>query len=239
VDYGDGDGTAAFSSQDRYRGLIGCIEQRGLRLFGLNEPDGDPNYNGRPHPILFHHADYFKERRRGVADCCYGAVQTRSATPERGKRARHAGLFGKLPAFFTFGRTNYLVAVPFETPWRKPCPDHPCIRIYASPAPERFYRAADGIGREANPPGIIEVAGGMDNAAHYLPLVGRKAVFAHLFVDDAKTLPLDLPSGLDQAAASGCALWWKLHYHCVFTSTVYSLRPDSLIRQPIHQKKSP
>jgi hypothetical protein len=112
--------------------------------------------------------------------------------------------------------------MPFKAPWSKPGPNHPCIRVYAGPALKRFYCAADGIGRETNPLCVIEVAGSMDDAAHYPPLVGSKAVLAHLFVDDAKTLPLYLPSGLDQATAPGRALWRNSHYHPGFTSIAHT-----------------
>src|SRR5208337_1955824 len=87
VDDGYGDRTAAFSSQDRDRGLFHNTQERGLRLFRLYEPNWDPYNQGRPDPVLFDQACYFEKRCGGVSNCDYSAVEARSAIAERGKRA--------------------------------------------------------------------------------------------------------------------------------------------------------
>jgi hypothetical protein len=183
--------------------LFGKIEQRGLRLFRLNEPDGDSYHDSRFHPVFPDQTDYFEKGRRSVADCYHGSVQARGAPTKSSKRARHAGFFSKLPARFAISGTNHLIAVPFKAPWRKPGPNHPRIRIDASAAPQRCNSGRHGIGRKTNSLRVIEIAGRMDNAPHYLPLVVGKAVLTHLFVNDSKTLLLDFTPGLDQPTPSG------------------------------------
>jgi len=76
---------------------------------------------------------------------------------------------------------------------------------------------------------IIEIARRMDNSTNYPPLVLGERVLAHLFFDDAKTLPFDLQSGFDQAGPVPCAIWRKLQYHFIFTSMFYLKTKKSLI----------
>jgi hypothetical protein len=221
VDYGYGDRTAAFSAQDSYRRLVYDISESALRLFGLHEPDGDPYHQARPNPVFFNQADYFQKRCRCVSNCDYSPVQTRSAIPERRKRAGHPGPLGKFQALPAFSRTNYLIAVPCKTPRGKPGPNHPRVGVDASSISERFDSAVNSAGRETNPLCIIEIAGRMDNSTNYLPLILWERVPAHLFFDDAKTLPFYLLSGFDQTGPAGCAIRRKLQYHFIFTSMLY------------------
>jgi hypothetical protein len=218
VDYGYGYRTAAFSAEDGYRRLFYDIEESALRFFGLHESNGDPYHQARPDSVFFDQADYFQKRRRCVSNCDYSPVQTRSAISERCKRARHSGPFGKFPALRAFSRTNHLIAVPCKTPGRKPGPNHPSVRVNAGTISERFDSAGNSVRRETNPLSIIEIAGSMDNSTNYPPLILRERVPAHLFFDDAKTLPFDLPPGFDQAGSVPCAFWRKLQVHFIFTS---------------------
>jgi hypothetical protein len=94
-----------------------------------------------------------------------------------------------------FSRTNHLIAVPFKTPGRKPCPDHAGVGEDAGPASECVNSAGNSVGSEANPLGIIEIGGRVDDSANYSPLIARKTMLAHLLVDYAKTLSFDLTPG--------------------------------------------
>jgi hypothetical protein len=69
----------------------------------------------------------------------------------------------------------------------------------------------------------------MDNSTNYRPLILWERVPAHLFFDDAKTLPFYLPSGFDQAGPVVRAIWRKLQYHFIFTSMLYPQTKKSLI----------
>lgn len=51
---------------------------------------------------------------------------------------------------------------------------------------------------ESNPAGIIEVPRGVYDSSNHLPLLGRKGMLPHLFINDAKALLLDIPSCLDE-----------------------------------------
>ena len=210
-------------------GCFTTLQESAFRLFGLHESDGDPYHQARPDPIFFNQADYFQERRRRVSNCDYSPVQTRSAIPERCKRARHSGPFGKFLALRAFSRTNHLIAAPCQTPGRKPGPNHPSVRVDAGSISERFDPAGNSLRRETHPLSIIEIAGRMDNSTNYPPLILRERVLTHFFFDDAKTLPFDLPSGFDQAGPVLCVIWRKLQHHLIFTSIFCPETKKSLI----------
>jgi hypothetical protein len=114
--------------------------------------------------------------------------------------------------------THHLISVPFEPPGRKPRLNHPSVRVNACAVPECFDSSGNGVRRETNPLGIIEIAGRMDDSANYSPLFARKRMLAHLLVDDAETLRFDFLPGLDQSGPVSSAFWGKLQYHFIFTS---------------------